>query len=57
MSTFGFEDSRRYAAEEMQTNLFKLISESIPYVDKDFKENESEYLTSNHIQLAMVVLD
>ena len=57
MSTFGFEDSRRYAAEEMQTNLFKLVAESIPYVDKDFKENESEYLTSNHIQLAMVVLD
>jgi hypothetical protein len=57
MSKFGFEDSRRYAAEEMQTNIFKLIAETIPYVDKNFKSDSNEYLNSNQIQLAMIELD
>jgi hypothetical protein len=51
MSSYGFEDSKRSASEELQTNIYKIFAQTIPYLSKDGKE-EGFFCSANHITSA-----
>lgn len=55
MSTMSYEDTKRFSSDEMQTNWFKLIAQTIPYIDSNYKQT-GEYLTGAQIQLNMAAL-